>query len=225
MGKSIAVKPLDVVERGELRTAEATIERGELTFIEVGNALLAIRDGRLYRETHRTFEAYCRERWHFDAARARQLIAATKIAESVEIPTLLSRESHARALSSIPPDKREAVLEWAEEKAAGTGKGVTAAAIRQAAADLEEEPDEDIPETPVDRMKQANSEIAEPGGGGKQKSDPRLFAGLESKLGACLRSIDSLHKVHPADKFHENALRHVKDAMQTVTDWQKATRK
>jgi hypothetical protein len=37
------------------------------TFIAVARALAAIRDGRLYRETHATFEAYCRERWGIDA--------------------------------------------------------------------------------------------------------------------------------------------------------------
>ncbi len=33
------------------------------TFYEVGNALLQIRDERLYRQTHSTFEEYCREKW------------------------------------------------------------------------------------------------------------------------------------------------------------------
>jgi hypothetical protein len=30
-----------------------------------GTALLEVRDRRLYRETHATFEDYCRERWRF----------------------------------------------------------------------------------------------------------------------------------------------------------------
>ena len=65
----------------------------------------------------------------------------------------------------------------------------------------------------------------EPGGGGKQKSDPRPFARLEAELGKCLRSIDALHKSHPADKFHRESLSHVKSALNTIHDWQKATRR
>jgi succinate dehydrogenase/fumarate reductase-like Fe-S protein len=34
-------------------------------FKRVLNALRDIRDNKLYRETHETFEDYCRQRWHF----------------------------------------------------------------------------------------------------------------------------------------------------------------
>ena len=51
------------VPYGALTECEAVIERGLRTFVEVGEALLRIRDERLYRETHGTFEDYCRERW------------------------------------------------------------------------------------------------------------------------------------------------------------------
>ena len=43
---------LTTVERFELTKCEATIGRGLTTFVDVGLALLAIRDRRLYRETH-----------------------------------------------------------------------------------------------------------------------------------------------------------------------------
>ncbi|HET7037948.1 MAG TPA: hypothetical protein VFI42_19905, partial [Thermomicrobiaceae bacterium] len=61
-----------------LAELEAVIERGVPTFMEVGQALAEIRDARLYRETHTTFEAYCRERWGFTSSRARQLIGASR---------------------------------------------------------------------------------------------------------------------------------------------------
>ena len=54
---------------------EATIERGLSTsFVEVGAALAAIRDGRLYQADHTTFEAYCSERWGMSLPRADELI-------------------------------------------------------------------------------------------------------------------------------------------------------
>ncbi len=46
-----------------LAELEAVMERGLVTFIEVGTALLEIDDGRLYLESHATFEEYLWERW------------------------------------------------------------------------------------------------------------------------------------------------------------------
>lgn len=40
-----------------LKELESVIERGTKTFIEVGYALAEIRDQRLYRQTHATFES------------------------------------------------------------------------------------------------------------------------------------------------------------------------
>jgi len=68
-----------------LAECERVIERGLKTFIEVGDALARIRDERLYRETHATFEDYCRARWDFDASRARQLISAAKTVTLVTV--------------------------------------------------------------------------------------------------------------------------------------------
>ena len=50
-------------EAAELAECEERIGRGLATFVEVGEALTRVRDGRLYRTSHRTFEAYLRERW------------------------------------------------------------------------------------------------------------------------------------------------------------------
>src|SRR6266540_534193 len=76
--------PLEVAEtiakreRGRLVELEGVIRHGLSTFIEVGNALMEIRDSKLYRATHKTFDDYCRERWGFSDSRGRQLISAAK---------------------------------------------------------------------------------------------------------------------------------------------------
>jgi hypothetical protein len=70
-------------ERRRLADLEQAVERGLQTFHEVGSALLEIRDERLYRETHKTFEDYCRERFGFSGSRGRQLIAATRTVTAV----------------------------------------------------------------------------------------------------------------------------------------------
>jgi len=78
-----------------LAECEAVIERGLATFVEVGAALLEIRGHRLYRETHATFEDYCRERWSFTDRRARYLMEAAEIGTMV--PNV-GNERQARAL-------------------------------------------------------------------------------------------------------------------------------
>ncbi len=50
-------------ERMELETLEGVIAREMGSFMAVGNALLTIRDNRLYREGFKTFGDYCRGKW------------------------------------------------------------------------------------------------------------------------------------------------------------------
>ena len=54
---------------------------GQQTFIEVGQALLEIRDRRLYRETYGTFEEYCQERWGMTRRHANRQIGAAHVVE------------------------------------------------------------------------------------------------------------------------------------------------
>lgn len=82
--------------------------------MDVGRALMAIRDARLYRDEYGTFEDYCRQRWGFVASRARQLIAAAEVVSNLESVTTVtpSTESQARPLAALEPEaQREA---WAE---------------------------------------------------------------------------------------------------------------
>jgi len=86
-----------------LAELEAVVERGLTTFVEVGRALMEIRDSRLYRASHATFEMYCAERWHFTASRGRQLISAAEVAGVLETATrvTLPTERHARELAPL----------------------------------------------------------------------------------------------------------------------------
>jgi lipopolysaccharide biosynthesis regulator YciM len=79
--------------------------------------------------------------------------------------------------------------------------------------------------------KQAESEIAAKlarhtaPANGKQKSDPRAFASLKDYFGAGLRKLDALHKLVPADEFHQKAIEAGKQVIAALEDWQKAIRK
>jgi hypothetical protein len=71
-------------ERERLVSLEKVLDRGLAVFVEVGTALQRIRDERLYRETHATFEDYCRERWSLSKPYASQIIVGS---ETVAIAT------------------------------------------------------------------------------------------------------------------------------------------
>jgi hypothetical protein len=105
-----------------LEQHEAVIERGINTFIEVGEALLHIRDERLYRATHTTFEEYCRERWNMSRPRAYQLIDAANIAANlstgVDIAAPTS-ERQVRPLAPLSPEDQRTVWAQAVEESNG----------------------------------------------------------------------------------------------------------
>ncbi len=70
--------PLTEAEQIQLERCEDVLQRGLVTFFEVGTALLTIREGRLYRTTHGTFESYCRDRWALGRSYSWRVIAAAK---------------------------------------------------------------------------------------------------------------------------------------------------
>jgi len=102
-----------------LTELETVIEHGLQTFVDVGTALMEIRDSRLYRDSHGTFEDYCRERWGLKRQRAYELIDAARIAGSLsEISDKAPvRESHVAPLASLPADTQREVWQRAVETA------------------------------------------------------------------------------------------------------------
>jgi hypothetical protein len=65
-------------ERRALEECEGLLERGLGTFFEVGNALLTIRESRLYRDTHSTFKQYCQDRWSIGHSYAWRVMGAAE---------------------------------------------------------------------------------------------------------------------------------------------------
>jgi len=72
------VTPLTEAEKSQLAQCEAVLRRGLTTFFEVGSALLTIRESRLYRDTHGTFESYCQDCWLIGRSYAWRVIAAAE---------------------------------------------------------------------------------------------------------------------------------------------------
>lgn len=116
-------------EESRLVELETTIERGLVTFVEVGAALMEIRDNRLYTSEFATFEAYCQERWSWGRNYVNKQIAAAKVAGT--LGTIVPNEAVARELASI--DEPERVREVWTEAVDRHGSEPTAAEVREIA--------------------------------------------------------------------------------------------
>lgn len=161
------VPALSVTERKALRRCEETIEAGQKTFVEIGNALIEIRDSHLYKETHKTFESYMKERWGFSRPRAYQLIEAAGVVTDLSTNgrqngdsdyQVLSpiNERQARILKDVPKEERAEVLQEAADR--NDGKP-TAAAIREVIAEREEEAEAEEELTFEQEVEEENKQI------------------------------------------------------------------
>jgi hypothetical protein len=111
------VNDLSRSETRELAECEAVIQRGLATFIEVGSALLKIRDDRLYRATYGTFEKYCQERWQMSKTHANRMIESTGVCENLTpIGVKPKSESVTRPLAPRPPDQHRDAWKKATEE-------------------------------------------------------------------------------------------------------------
>lgn len=72
-----------MAEKQRLEVLESVIDAGMQTFVHVGNALLEIRDARLYRQEFGTFEDYCRERWGMSRIHAHRMIEAAAVTNNL----------------------------------------------------------------------------------------------------------------------------------------------
>jgi hypothetical protein len=142
---------LTQADTARLKELESVIERGRKTFVEVGYALAEIRDLRLYRQTHATFEAYCAEQWGWTRQRSYQLMNAASVVKLLPagMSTRVDNEATARELAKLEPKEREKVLLAIEQR----GERATPAAIRavvkaERPTKTEQGSDDDRPQAP-----------------------------------------------------------------------------
>ena len=95
--------------------------RVERAFYEAGSALRELRNRRLYRSTHKTFEEYCRDRFGFQRAYPYRLIDAAVVVDNLSpigdiLPTA---ESQCRPLARLEPDSQRQAWNKAVEAAGG----------------------------------------------------------------------------------------------------------
>ena len=166
-----------------LAECEETIARGVRGYVEAGEALRTIRDARLYRETHGTFEDYCRERWGWTRDRAYQLIGGAEASRQLSAlgsPTP-ANEAQARELVGLSAEDAAHIMRTAAE----TGQTITARIIRETRIQITQPK-----ETPKEATMTAASRLAIPQppkhGGNRPKHNQVIGNVIVSAQGLCI---------------------------------------
>ncbi|MBD0300943.1 MAG: hypothetical protein ICV85_01845, partial [Tolypothrix sp. T3-bin4] len=119
---AVEVPELTEQEQSDRLHLERRVERA---FFEAGKALTELRDRRLYRSTHKTFEDYCRERFGFSRRQPYHLIEAAVIFDNLvekcerNVHILPTNEWQIRPLSKLDPDIQPEAWQQAVEFAKG----------------------------------------------------------------------------------------------------------
>ena len=133
----VEIPELTEEEQRDRLHLERKVERA---FFEAGKALAELRDRRLYRSTHSTFEEYCKDRFGFERRHPYRLIEAAGVVDnlilcpnwtqnqigddpatvhSAQLQILPTSEGQVRPMTKLEPQKQQEVWQQAVELAGG----------------------------------------------------------------------------------------------------------
>ena len=121
---------ITIEESRDLTRLETTIAKGLQTFVEVGEALAEIRDRKLYRIEHGSFDDYLETKWKISRSRASRLIQAAEVVKLLPTGNRPATERQARPLATLPPGQRAAA--WSAAVKASPSGTPTAKAVEAA---------------------------------------------------------------------------------------------
>ncbi|YAF98330.1 MAG: hypothetical protein AB3A66_12030 [Nodularia sp. CChRGM 3473] len=135
---AVEVPELTEQEERDRLHLERKVERA---FYEAGKALMELRDRRLYRSTHKTFEEYCKDRFGFERRHPYRLIEAAEVVDNIikmcpnwtqneieteatkvhpdQVQILPTAEGQVRPLTKLEPQQQQEVWQQAVEEAGG----------------------------------------------------------------------------------------------------------
>lgn len=120
---------LNIEERNELERCEVVIKQGLQTFVEVGHALMLIRDKRLYRAEFGTFEDYCNDKWQLTRRHVNRLVGSSQVINNLGPRGPKPQyEKHARPLTKLEPELQSKA--W-NETINRHGDNITASKVEQ----------------------------------------------------------------------------------------------
>lgn len=159
-----ALDNLTAVETRRRAELEATIREHIDSFQRAGNALTEMRDNRLYRNTHETFDDYCRDCWGMGHSHAYRLIDAAQVVKNVSpIGDAPKNEAQARPLTQLPPDEQPSA--WKEAVDTAPNGKVTAKHVETVVRRRKGEDEPSLVDTaPLRALSKAEAEEAERNG-------------------------------------------------------------
>ncbi|WP_414572330.1 hypothetical protein [Nostoc sp. CCY 9925] len=101
---AVEVPELTSEEQSDRLLLERRVERA---FFEAGKALAELRDRRLYRSTHKTFEEYCRDRFGYTRIAASYKIAAAAVMDNLLTNGLQNSDTTQDDLQVFPTNERQ----------------------------------------------------------------------------------------------------------------------
>ena len=122
---SVTVVELEELTGDELSDRLHLERKVERAFYECGKALMELRDRRLYRSTHRTFEEYCRDRFGYGKNNANMRILAASVVDEIQKMTTIggqilpTNERQVRPLTKLEPEQQREVWQISVEEAGG----------------------------------------------------------------------------------------------------------
>lgn len=129
-----AASPLSVSERHELKRCELTIHRHRSGFVATAMALHTIWEKKLWRETHMSFESYCRQKWDLGKSQAYRYLEGYRIIEQTPNAEGLGGAA-LRVLACAPPQTRQELIDLARRQVAQARAPLFAGQIADEPAD------------------------------------------------------------------------------------------
>lgn len=109
-------------------------------FIRVGAYLVELKGLEVYKETHKTFEAFIFDQFGFERAQAYRLIDAATVSANLspigDISVLPKTESQYREVAKAPPEKQAEVVKKVAEIAAEQNRKPTAKDYKQVVGEI-----------------------------------------------------------------------------------------
>ncbi|MBW4689858.1 MAG: hypothetical protein KME40_33445 [Komarekiella atlantica HA4396-MV6] len=118
---AVEIPELTEQEQSDRLRLERKVERA---VFEAGKALMELRDRRLYRSTHKTFDEYCLNRFGYNRSRSYQLVDAAIVIDNLQkcpqfVAILPTAEGQVRPMTKLEPQQQHEVWLTAVEQAGG----------------------------------------------------------------------------------------------------------
>ncbi|MGW4353077.1 hypothetical protein ACWELJ_13420 [Nocardia sp. NPDC004582] len=181
--------PLSRSESDQLEVCESSIDALRVAFWTAGRALQIVRDGRLYRADHATFDEYVEKRWDMQRSYAHKLIRAWPLAARLHPVAPALNEGQIRELLPVAAAYGEDAAVTVYTTLAADVK-VTAGKLREAVAVLPDDYDEGAV---VQRLRAwLRGDLTE-----EQPATADVFSAVESRLTALTQKVVKGSGDHP----------------------------